>query len=117
MMTPLKRQALLLAVVNAALDQPSPTPELGHALNTWLVASGDDLVASAPMRPLTRTEKSIADFVGRGFTDAQIAAVMNISSRTVETHIEHIAMKLPNPDMRTRKRLVAEWAQVPGVAL
>lgn len=43
---------------------------------------------------LSRRETEIADLVGRGLTNRQIATTAHISERTVETHVQHVLAKL-----------------------
>lgn len=47
---------------------------------------------------LSRREREVLTEVSRGLTNAQIAAALSISSRTVATHIEHILAKLGAPN-------------------
>jgi PAS domain S-box-containing protein len=42
---------------------------------------------------LTETERRVAKFVARGFSNKQIASTLRISVRTVENHISHILGK------------------------
>jgi DNA-binding CsgD family transcriptional regulator len=44
--------------------------------------------------PLSRREAEIAELVGRGLTNRQVAAAAHISERTVETHVQHVLAKL-----------------------
>ncbi|GAA4539472.1 ATP-binding protein [Pseudonocardia xishanensis] len=61
--------------------------ELGmRPLAARLEAAGDG--------PLSAREAEIAEWVGRGLTNRQIAATAHISERTVETHVQHILAKL-----------------------
>lgn len=48
-----------------------------------------------PIRPLTRRQEQIAHLVGDGFTYHEIGAMLRISPRTVQHHIEAIVMLLP----------------------
>lgn len=43
---------------------------------------------------LSRRETEIAELVGRGPTNRQIAATAHISERTVESHVQHVLAKL-----------------------
>ena len=43
---------------------------------------------------LTRREQDVAALVARGQSNGQIAAMLVISDRTVETHVQHIMDKL-----------------------
>jgi DNA-binding CsgD family transcriptional regulator len=48
---------------------------------------------------LTPTEATVAVLVGEGMTNAEIAARLVVSRRTVETHVAHVLAKL---DVRSR---------------
>jgi len=54
---------------------------------------------------LSRREAEIAELVGRGLTNRQIAASAHISERTVETHVGHVLAKLGF----TRRSEIAAW--------
>jgi DNA-binding CsgD family transcriptional regulator len=54
---------------------------------------------------LSRREAEIAELVGRGLTNRQIAATAHISERTVETHVGHVLAKLGF----TRRSEIAAW--------
>jgi predicted ATPase/DNA-binding CsgD family transcriptional regulator len=56
--------------------------------------------------PLSSREQEIADLVGGGLTNREIAERLIISPRTVESHVEHIKAKL---GFARRARIVA-WA-------
>ena len=49
---------------------------------------------SARTHPLTRRESEVMRWVARGKIDADIAALLAISPRTVQKHLEHIYVKL-----------------------
>jgi non-specific serine/threonine protein kinase len=54
----------------------------------------DRTQAGASPGPLTRREQDVAVLVARGMSNGQIAAVLVISARTVEKHVQHIMNKL-----------------------
>ena len=58
---------------------------------------------------LSRREAEIAELVGRGLTNRQIAASAHISERTVETHVGHVLAKLGF----TRRSEIAAWVAGP----
>jgi len=55
---------------------------------------------------LTRREQEVAALVAQGLSNGQVAAVLVISARTVETHVQHIMDKL---GFRTRAQIAA-WS-------
>jgi DNA-binding CsgD family transcriptional regulator len=56
--------------------------------------------------PLSSRELEVADLVGQGLTNREIAQRLIISTRTVESHVDHIKVKL---GFGRRARIVA-WA-------
>jgi DNA-binding NarL/FixJ family response regulator len=57
--------------------------------------------------PLTRREREVAQHVATGLTNRQVAALLHISERTAESHVQHVLTKL-GLDNRTQ---LAAWAQ------
>jgi DNA-binding CsgD family transcriptional regulator len=55
---------------------------------------------------LTRREGEIAELVGRGLTNRQIADVLHVAERTAENHVQHILSKL---GFNNRSQIAA-WA-------
>ena len=95
-----------LAVALRARGRPSDVDE-----SVGLLAEADAAAARMGMVPLrariaelraaaedggvlSRREAEIAELVGRGLTNRQIAATAHISERTVETHVGHVLAKL-----------------------
>jgi predicted ATPase/DNA-binding CsgD family transcriptional regulator len=75
-------------------------------------ADGSDETAAVPIRPsvekpggLTRREWEIAQLLGEGLSNKDIAARLVISQRTAETHVERILTKLG----LTSRFQVASW--------
>jgi DNA-binding NarL/FixJ family response regulator len=67
---------------------------------------GGDLVVSdvaAFAQPITERERDVLFLLALGYTNQEIAAMLFISVRTVETHRAHIMHKL---DLKTRAELV-----------
>jgi non-specific serine/threonine protein kinase len=55
---------------------------------------------------LTRREQEVAALVARGMSNGQIAAMLIVSARTVETHVQHIMDKLGV----SARAQIAAWA-------
>jgi DNA-binding NarL/FixJ family response regulator len=86
---------LLDAIRRVAAGSRYVDPELG----------GDLVVsdAAALTEPLTERERDVLFLLALGYTNQEIAAMLFISARTVETHRAHIMQKL---DLNTRAELV-----------
>jgi DNA-binding CsgD family transcriptional regulator len=81
--------------------------QLGMApLRRRAAALAASLRGDAP-GPLTRREREVAAHVAQGLTNKQIAALMHISERTAESHVQHILGKLGLAN-RTH---IATWAR------
>lgn len=63
-----------------------------------------------PIRPLTPMQAKVAALVGRGRSTTRIARELEIDPSTVRSHVQSIAILLPNPDELTAYRLVMLWA-------
>lgn len=64
------------------------------------------MTCHTPARPLTPRQTEIAALVGAGYTYPEIAAICSISMRTVEHHVEAIALLLPRmPGVAPRRRV------------
>jgi DNA-binding NarL/FixJ family response regulator len=61
--------------------------------------------------PLSRREREVAELVGSGLTNPEIAEKLFISRRTVESHVDHIKQKLGVPG----RHGVIAWAMREGL--
>jgi pimeloyl-ACP methyl ester carboxylesterase/DNA-binding CsgD family transcriptional regulator len=57
--------------------------------------------------PLTAREFQVADLIADGLTNAEIARLLHLSVRTVDTHVDHVRLKL---GVRARAQ-IAVWAR------
>ncbi|HET7521655.1 MAG TPA: LuxR C-terminal-related transcriptional regulator [Candidatus Limnocylindria bacterium] len=79
-----------------------------------LVARADEVAKASrgrgrekePWRPLTVREFEVARLIAEGLTNAEIAAELSVSPKTVSAHVEHILAKLGVG----RRTEVAAWA-------
>jgi len=74
-----------------------------YALEEETFVTATDAVSGKAM--LTKREAQLARLVAKGLTNAQIAARLGLSERTVDAHLEHIRSKL---GVRSRAQ-VAAW--------
>jgi two-component system response regulator NreC len=85
------------AVRSVAMGRTYLSPELGARL-----AAGEGEPAPAP-QPLTGREQEVLRLIALGHTNAEMAELLEISIRTVESHRSHISQKL---GLSTRAELV-----------
>lgn len=100
-----ERASMLLALAEAEMRR------LGMRA---LLARAAELTSSLERRPgrLSRREREIAVHVASGMSNREIAEILVLSERTVETHVQNILMKL---DLRSRAHIAA-WATRSGLA-
>ena len=96
--------AILAEVRSIALELRSE-PLLARAEELSKAGRGRGL-EDEPWRPLTVREFEIARLVASGLTNAQIAAELVLSPKTVSAHVEHILAKLGV----ARRAEIAAWA-------
>ncbi|KTS65651.1 hypothetical protein NS206_04120 [Microbacterium testaceum] len=63
----------------------------------------------SPLRDLTRREREIALLVEQGHTNREIAAILYLSVRTVESHVYQARTKIGAATRGELGRLVAQW--------
>jgi DNA-binding CsgD family transcriptional regulator/RecA/RadA recombinase len=93
--------AALTATAAATAERLGMAPLLREA-----AAFGAGLRGETP-GPLTARERQVARHVAQGLTNKQVAALLHISERTAETHVQHILTKLG----LTNRTQVAAWMQ------
>jgi DNA-binding NarL/FixJ family response regulator len=70
---------------------------------------------SASMRKLSDRELQIFSCIGKGLGTIEIANKFNLSTKTIDTHKEHIKLKLHCNTSQELRRLAIEWSTHPGV--
>ncbi|MET7474763.1 LuxR C-terminal-related transcriptional regulator [Streptomyces sp. NPDC005648] len=80
----------------ALAEEPGPSPDTGTS----------DGPCDDPC-PLSRREREVAALVAEGLSNRQIAAVLVLSPRTADRHVENILGKL---GFRSRAQIAAWWA-------
>jgi predicted ATPase/DNA-binding SARP family transcriptional activator/DNA-binding CsgD family transcriptional regulator len=102
-----------LALVRAGLDATTfeaawnegRALSIEEAIEYALSAADTSPQAGSPADVLTRREREVASLIGRGYTNRHIGEELEITERTVETHVSKILRKL---DLRTRTQ-IATW--------
>jgi DNA-binding NarL/FixJ family response regulator len=83
----------------ALSDKKRPSP---------LVPMPEEPSAAQPPVVLTRREREVAELVGRGLTNRQIASELVLSEHTVHRHVASILKKL---DLHSRAQVVSYLAE------
>jgi DNA-binding NarL/FixJ family response regulator len=71
------------------------------------VAGGD--LSRPPVDRLTEREREVFELIGQGLSSRQIAARLEVSPKTVETHREHIKEKLELTTASELTRYAVQW--------
>jgi len=80
------------------------TGESQRAGKEWTVAA----------RKLSDRELQIFSCIGKGLGNIEIANKYNLSTKTIDTHKEHLKLKLHCNSAQELRRLAIEWASHPG---
>ena len=80
-----------------------------------LYASGSDAVAGnaewlASVGKLSDRQLQIFSLIGKGLGTVEIAAKLDLSTKTIDTHKEHIKLKLQCGTTQELRQLAVEWA-------
>ena len=97
--------AAMIAAVRATAGDMQSEPLLARADELARAGRGRGS-EDEPWRPLTIREFEVARQVAAGLTNAQIAAELFVSPKTVSAHVEHILAKLG----ASRRAEIAAWA-------
>ncbi len=99
-------QAVRAAAAGDALISPSTTARL---LDQFALRS-ETTPPAQPVEPLTDREEEITLGIGRGLTNAELAATLHVSLSTIKTHVNAVMRKVGS---RNRVQL-AIWAYETG---
>ena len=72
-------------------------PEVGAKIID-LLADERRASGSSPVGDLTVREMEILELIQHGATDREVAAQLGLSTKTVNTHVSHILLKLAEPN-------------------
>ena len=97
--------ATIIATVRAAAGDLRSEPILARADELARPGRGRG-ADEEPWRPLTIREFEVARQIAGGLTNAQIAAELFVSPKTISSHVEHILAKLG----ASRRAEIAAWA-------
>jgi DNA-binding NarL/FixJ family response regulator len=69
--------------------------------------SGNEWLAS--VSKLSNREFEIFSYIGKGYGTAEIASLLNLSVKTIDTHKEHIKVKLHCESSQDLRQYAIEW--------
>ena len=99
---------VIAAVHRVARGRPSVSPEVAERLLLGL-GNGRASKARSPLDRLSNREREILTLMGEGRSTRQIAVMLGISGKTVETHCAHIKAKLGLRNGRELMRTAVMW--------
>ena len=67
------------------------------------------------VRKLTDRELQIFSLIGKGLGTIEVAAKLNLSTKTIDTHKEHIKLKLHCNSSQELRQLAIEWSNHQGI--
>ena len=108
------KDELTAAIRAAARGEKFFSPRISQVMAEGYVKRAEMQTAESPASeaPLTRREREILSFVARGYTNQQIAELLFISPRTVDTHRTNIMQKLGIHDLANLVRYAIEHGVV-----
>ncbi|MDR1216733.1 MAG: response regulator transcription factor [Treponema sp.] len=71
----------------------------------------------ASVRKLSDRQFEIFSLLGKGYGTVEIAAKLNLSTKTIDTHKEHIKLKLHCSSAQELRQLAVEWASYPEAVI
>jgi DNA-binding CsgD family transcriptional regulator len=91
------------------LDAAQLTPAGVEAVAQLFDGAEPQDALATPLGSLTRAELKVAELVAEGLTNRQIAELLFVSPRTVDTHLSHVYRKL---EITSRAKLAALMAEI-----
>ncbi|MDR0494376.1 MAG: response regulator transcription factor [Treponema sp.] len=90
-------------------------PERERLFETATGEIRDEKDRAMAARRLSNREFQIFSCLGRGLGTIEIASKYNLSTKTIDTHKEHIKLKLRCNSSQELRRLAIEWVHHPGM--
>ena len=82
---------------------------LSEAMTKRLLHRFSDKPATSPLDLLTDREFQVLDLIGRGHPTREVAHLLNLSCKTVQTHREHLKEKLNLKDATSLVKYAVQW--------
>jgi DNA-binding NarL/FixJ family response regulator len=112
------KQEALDNVIIAIREVLSGRPYLSPAMSATVIAKfvqGPGESSASEIDQLSDRELEILELIGKGNEVRQIAKILHLSPKTVETHRAHIKEKLNLANARQVARLAVQWVSARGI--
>lgn len=112
------KQEALENVVSAIREVFAGRPYLSQAMSATVIAkftNGPGDASANAVDNLSDRELEILELIGKGRDVREIARMLHLSPKTVETHRAHIKEKLNLPNARQVARFAVQWISQKGV--
>jgi DNA-binding NarL/FixJ family response regulator len=100
---------ILVALHKVLAGEIYVSPRFGERLVFQAIQSHDGVMASSPVDNLSDRELEVLHHLGKGHGTREIAANLNLSIKTIETHRAHIKEKLGVKDSEEMVRFASDW--------
>jgi two-component system response regulator NreC len=87
-------EELATAIRTVAADEVYLSPQIAGGLLEQLSSTGGNLTPSSASRPLSPREREVLQLMAEGKATKEVAAVLHVSVKTVETHRRQMMEKL-----------------------
>jgi len=90
---------LIAAILSLQKGNPFFSPSISRKIMESYLNEDEDKKSKGESDKLTNREKEVLQLIAEGYTNNEIANLMNISVKTVETHRAHVMSKLDIHDV------------------
>jgi DNA-binding NarL/FixJ family response regulator len=102
---------LLAAIRQVASGRPYVSERVSQWIDSGVEGRGTAARGVLPMDRLTPREREVLELIGRGIGTRDVAQRLNMSLKTVESHLAHIKEKLGLTSGRELVRLAVIWTE------
>ena len=101
----------LLNAVRQVLRGVIALSEIKTRRKLWRISEGKPAPGSSPAELLSDRELEVFELLGQGHRTKEVAHILHLSAKTVQTHREHIKEKLHLSDAVSLVRQAVCWVE------